>query len=96
MTAAAAMCAVALGAGPALAASTAWRTANECAVLKVGTCADIATIAGATKVTADDGTCAGQVGVSVKWRNGEISQATFANTSVTVTGKDFAQYKVWH
>ncbi|WP_217615147.1 hypothetical protein [Cellulomonas sp. GbtcB1] len=47
-------------------------------------------------MTADDGTCAGQVGVSVKWRSGEISQAIFANVSVTVTGSNYSQYKVWH
>ncbi len=96
MVVAAATCALALGTGPAVAASSAWRTANECAILKVGTCASVATIASSTRVTADDGTCAGQVGVSVKWRSGEISQAIFANVSVTVTGSNYSQYKVWH
>lgn len=88
--------AVGLVAAPASAAvSSAWRTANECASLSVNTCSRITTVAGSTKVTADDGSCAGQVGVSVKYGS-TISPAYFANTSVTVTGSGISQYKVWH
>lgn len=85
-----------VSAAPAAAAvSSAWRSANECAALSVNLCSTIATMAGSAKVTADDGSCPGQVGVSVKVGT-TASQAIFANTSVTVTGSGFSQYKVWH
>jgi hypothetical protein len=88
--------AVGLLATPAAAAvSSAWRPANECASLSVNLCSRITTVAGSTRVTADDGSCTGQVGVSVK-SGSTISPAYFANTSITVTGSGITQYKVWH
>lgn len=88
------VCAVALGPFAAFADSSAWRATNECALLTVGGCS-IVTIASPKSVTADDGGCAGFVGVSVKTAT-TTSSAVFAFTSITVTGKGMTQYKVWH
>lgn len=91
-----AVVALALAAPAAVAAvSSGWRSANECATLSVNLCSQVVTSAGSKKVTADDGSCAGQVGVSVK-DGTTTSSAYFANTSITVTGSKISQYKVWH
>lgn len=87
-------CVVTLGSSSAFAASSAWRPTNECALLSVGG-RSITTVAGPTKVTADDGGAPGDVGLSVKTAT-TTSSAVFAGTSVTITGKGMTQYKVWH
>lgn len=95
-------CLVSITAGAALAASTPWRNADECARLKVGSCNSIITVASSNRASANDGSCRGHVGIQVKHRkNGviSVSSAQFAHQEIGITagaGQRILDYKVWH
>jgi hypothetical protein len=86
--------AIVLSSPSASAANTAWTKVGSCNMHTIAG-ASVTVISGSTKVTADDGGASGSVGLSVKTAS-TTSSATFAATSVTVTGKGMTEYKAWH
>ncbi len=74
--------------------ASSWHPVNECAYFTIGGC-PITSVAGPTRVSADDGGCAGSVGLQVKTAT-TTKAAVFAATSVTISGSGMTGYRVWH